>query len=441
MKSFQILVFISLFNLNLFSEIFSYTIFKENKIVGYSNLEIYNSMIIERTLFIDGFSKEYNLSKTNIKENSFKCYKYYSDRALPERIESNNGILKKSFYDKLLKYKIKPYDFIGVENILTVSYLGGIKKDSVFNFNRNEFLNVKRNGNEYIFGFGAYSIFYKNGIIDSVYYFNYRYIKNDKIFEIKNPYSINVNRMYRPENFYKKKNRRFIELKYTNILLSYNDQRNTVVLITPFTFTSDMFGNISNSITPFTQLQISENLDIPTVIFEFKNKELNSVNIEKAINEIFDFLKRDFKKVYLLSFNHFFLYLNIENFDRVILINPPLKDIKIWAEDFYKKISFKNNYLFRNYEKFLKYEIVDTTMTFDEIELFYKKRSDFLFIFSKDILEKEDIDRTFELKGKVYFIKNVDRRLNSYYKYDLWSYENNLMIDKKIFSFLNDLIK
>ncbi|MEJ5306885.1 MAG: hypothetical protein WHT27_01115 [candidate division WOR-3 bacterium] len=441
MKFFEILIFLFLLNWNLFSETFSYTIFKGNKIVGYSNFEINNSLIIERTLFIDGFSKEYNLSKTSIKENTFKCFKYYSDMAFPEFIEYNNGILKKTFHDKILKYKIKPYDFFGIENILTVSYLGGIKKDSVFNFNRNEFLSVKRYGNRFIFGVGEYSIFSKDGTIDSLYYFNYKYIKNETTVDIKNPYHIVLNKIFKPESFYKKKNRKFTELKHTKILLSYNDKTNTVVLITPFTFTSDKFGNISNTIIPFTQLQISENLNLPTLIFEFKNKELDRVEIEKALKEIYDFLKKDFKKVYLLSFNHIFLYSNIENFDRIILINPPLIDLKIWAEDFYKKISFKNNYLFRSYEKFLKYEMVDTTLTIDEIELLYKKRNDLVFIFSKDILAKEEINKTFDLNGKVFFIKNVDRRLNSYYKYDLWSYENEIMIDNKIFDFLNVLLK
>ncbi|MEO0288421.1 MAG: hypothetical protein ABIN00_02140 [candidate division WOR-3 bacterium] len=441
MKFFQILIFVFLLNWNLFSDTFSYTIFKEHRIAGYSNLEINNSTIIEKTLFIDGFSKEYNLSKTQIKENKFKCYKYYSDMTLPDFIEYSDGFFKKNIGKKILKYKIKPYDFIGIENVLSVSYLGGIKRDSVFNFNRNEFLSVNRDGNKFLFGCGEYFIFNKDGIIDSVYYCNYRYVKNDITIEVKNPYSINLNKIFKAENFYKKRNRKFLELKHTKILVSYNDKKNIIVLITPFTLTSDMFGNISNTITPFTQLQISENLDIPTVIFEFKNKELDRVNIEEAIDEIYNFLKQDFKKIYLLSFNHIFLYSNVEKFDKVILINPPVENLKVWAENFYKKISLKNGYLFKSYEKFLKYEIVDTTLTFEEINRFYMKRNDLIFIFSKDLLSKNDIEKTFDLNGKVYFIKNVDRRLNSYYKYDLWSYENDLMIDEKIFSFLNDLIK
>uniref|UniRef100_A0A7C3N9P3 Uncharacterized protein n=1 Tax=candidate division WOR-3 bacterium TaxID=2052148 RepID=A0A7C3N9P3_UNCW3 len=440
MRYLQILFFTFLINLNLFPEKISYIIFKDDKIVGYSSFEIKDFVILERTIFLDGFSKEYIFSKTDVKENYFKSYRYYADKNFPDFIEFKDGILVKKIGQKIFKYKIKLNKIFGIENILTVSYLGGISEDSIFNFDRNEILKVKKDGEKFSFGFGDYSIFRSKGIIDSVFYLKYKYLKSGNNFEINNPYYLDLNYFYQPKDFFKKKNRKNIELKYTKIQISYNDENKEVLLITPFTFTSDMFGNISNLVTPFTQLQLSENLNIPTLIFEFKTKDVNPVTVKEGIKEIYEFLKKNYQKVNLLTFNHLFLFCDIEKFDKVLLINPPLEDMNLWSEDFFKKLSVEKRYLFNNYEKFLKFEVVDTTIKENEIRNFYDKKENLIFIFSKDILSKSEIEKACKLKGKIYFVKNIDRRLNSYYKYDLWSFENNVFIDQKILNFLDELL-
>lgn len=440
MRYLQLLFFTFFLTLNLFPEKITYTIFKDDKIVGYSNFEIKNFVILERTLFLDGFTKEYILSRTDVKRNHFKSYRYYADMNLPDFIEFKDGILVKKIGQKIFKYKIKPYPLFGIENILTTSYLGGILGDSIFNFDRNEILKVKKDGGKFSLSFGDYSIFKSKGIVDSVFYLDYRYVKSQNYFEIKNPYYLDVTSFFQPKDFFKKKNRKNIDLKYTKLHLSYNEPKREVLLIAPFTLTSDMYGNISNLITPFTQIQISENIDIPTIIFEFKTKEVDPNMVMEGIQEIYEFLKKRYEKVHLLTFNHIFLFCDIEKFDKVLLINPPIEDMNLWSEDFYKKLSVGNRYLFKNYEKFLKFEVIDTTIKEENIKNFYVKKENLIFIFSKDILSKSEMERVSKLNGKIYFIKNVDRRLNSYYKYDLWSYDKNIFIDQKVLNFIDHLL-
>ncbi len=429
MKIFFKFFVIFLFSI-LFSEKVSYKIIKNNKEIGISTLFIDKKMIIERNIFFDGFSREYNYIKTDLNNGNFKLFKYYADQINPDFIFFENGFLtKKIFYQKRI-YNLKKIQTFGLENILSLSYFLDFK-GRYFDFNKNIYLDLNGFENKNLKIYKSDKMF-----PDSIKYYDITFTRSEKVIKVENPYMIKLDKIFTKENFLKKSEKEKFDLKNSYLEISYNENCDTIVLITPFSFLSDIYGNISFSMMWFTTLQFSENIHYPTAIFKIKHKKINEKILKEAINEVIEFLKRRYNIMYLLSFNSQFLFYNLSSFKKVILINPPLEDLSKWSEKIFKEISKRGDFLFKNYEKYIEMENIDKSLSYSKIKTYYDKIYNPIFIFSRDILSSEENERVESLKGKIFMIKNVDRTLKSYNN----NIENGVYINSKIFDLLNQIL-
>lgn len=430
MKIFFKFFVIFLFSI-LFSERFSYRISKNNKEIGISTLFIDKKVIIEKNIFFDGFSREYNYIKTDLNNGNFKLFKYYADQIEPDFVFFENGLLTKKIFSLKKRYNLKKIQSFGLENILSSSYFLDFK-GRYFDFNKNIYLDLNGFENKNL------KIYKSDKMIpDSIKYYDITFNRSEKVIKVENPYLIKFDKIFIKEDFLKKSKKEKFDLKNSYLEISYSENCDTIVLITPFSFLSDIYGNISFSMMWFTTLQFSENIHYPTAIFKIKHKKLNESIINEAIKEVVEFLKTRYNTIYLLSFNSQFLFYNSNFFKKIILINPPLEDLSKWSEKVFKEFSKRGDFLFKNYEKYIEMENIDKSLSYSKIKTYYDKMDNPIFIFSKDILSNEEKGRIESLKGKIFIIKNVDRTLKSYNNV----IENEVYIHSKIFDLLNQIIK
>lgn len=105
----------------------------------------------------------------------------------------------------------------------------------------------------------------------------------------------------------------------------------------------------------------------------------------------------------------------------------------------FARYSVNSKYLFKSKEKFMEYEGLSPLKNKTGLASLYSAQQPVIFVFSSSVLSDAEVSAAKRIKGKVYYIKNIDRRLNSYNIYDLWSFEKNVFINRKILDFINGL--
>ncbi len=425
-----------LFPLLIFSTIY-YKITSNEKLCGYASINILSDSISEKYLWIDGFSKEYVYAKhTFYNGYKYKSLSYYKNNALPKKIEfSNNKLYRKNYLyetkiksDDIYSFVYNPFaplstiiylnkNYINKKNIIDVITGNAIKNTNFFYCSNNELYP------------------------DTIRFYNYLFVKSKKI-TINNPYNMQVNDF--SEKYKIKKHHRTIKIGSIIGEMGFNKLYDKIVIILPFDYYSDLYGNTVNS-KSYNVLQIAEHIKYPTFIFDFNNyNDLNKKNIKKSIENIYIYFKRRFKKVVLIGFNQMtnvFFYSDINA--KIIAFNPPVLKYNLYLKSMFSQLNKYNNYLFSNYNSYKNYDPFYTDLINNNfINEYNKHKNNLIIIFSKSVMNKNQLKNSEKIQCKKYYIRNIDRRLNSYIvNYDLWSFNNNRKIHRKIFDFINKILK
>ncbi|PIP14584.1 MAG: hypothetical protein COX48_00010 [bacterium (Candidatus Stahlbacteria) CG23_combo_of_CG06-09_8_20_14_all_34_7] len=444
----MILLIFLLFPALLFSnELYYYIVSRDDVPTAYSEIYYAKNKIIERVLWFDGYSKEYSETKIDFENKiEYSSEIYYEDNKLPIKYTLTDGIFEKRLNDKIIKMHIdKDIKFVHKNsNLMLFLYFINENKEECVIFNCDkmnyfkpyaENLNLKIKGNEYKIFKG------KNSVIDSAYIYNFQIRKSKTSLTIQNPYRINISKVFTERDFNKKKHHIAFSNKEFSGEISYDYKSDTIIVILPFSFSSDYNGNIS-SMKSFSSKQISENLMYPVLSLQLNLKSKMRHKLAKMIILLEEELKNSYSNIVFIAFNDLCIDLAKSKVkSRKIYINPPVLSIKEWSKVMFEKYSAKHKYMFSNISNFILYESLDTSITEEDIIETYSKSQNTYYLFSKTVMNNSEIKNAGKIKGDVFYIKNIDRRLNSYNIYDLWSFESDIQINKKIFNLINGIIK
>ena len=424
-----------------------YIIYRGDAPAAYSEITSNGNKFKERVLWFDGYSKEYSETELTIDGKiKYSSEIYYENDKLPIICNLNDGRFEKRMSDRLIKTTIdSDIDFM-LKNSNIALFLSGLcrkngefkifdidKMKSFETFVSDKFVKIKDK---------EYKIFRgKNTILDSGEIYGLKIIKSKTPISIVNPYTVNLSKIYTEDDFVKKKHHLYYDYGSFFGEVSYDRQSDTVIVILPFSFSSDYNGNL-NSIKSYTVRQIAENLKYPVLSLQFNMQRTSRKDLAGRIKDLEKELLRAYSRVIFIGFNDICIDLAESGVSgRKIFINPPLMGIKEWSEMMFVKYSAKSYYLFSSAAKLNEYEAIDTLITEKKIFESYSKSKDSYYIFSKSVLSEKELAKSKKIAGTVFYIKNIDRRLNSYNIYDLWSFEKNILINQKIFSLIGGIIK
>ncbi|MDD3802950.1 MAG: hypothetical protein PHW02_01005 [bacterium] len=425
-----------------------YSIYRDGNLAAKSAIEYSTGSISERVLWVDGFSKEYTETDfTLFNEIKYSSKTYYENDKLPLTYTLDGTFIKKYTPARETRIKIKSdINFVHRNtniNMLVVLSALSSKKINYFDCDKNSYGEALLKNRELMLSNAKAIIFgCKNAGFDSAYVYGFKIVREKEALNIKNPYTFNISGIHTEDDFERKK--RHIQFSYDCFSgeIAFDEIEDTIVVVLPFTCSSDYDGNIGNFIKPFTMKQIAENIPYPVLSLEIDFGLSDGTDLPEKILLLERELGKSYGKIIFIAFNDLCVDLaKSKAQSRKILFNPPLLNIDEWSRMVFNKYSAKKKYLFSNYEKFREFEMLNRFSSEMKLSELYSSLENSSFIFSKSAMTQSELDKASEIKGTIYYIKNIDRRLNSYNIYDLWSFEESIFISKKVLDFINGLIK
>jgi len=440
-------LFLLLIPLIAFSDETQYfSIFRGEERVAVSEIISSKGKISERVLWLDGFSKEYTESFISLTETpEYSSKTYYENDKLPIIISLRGNRFEKRFSDKLISTSLREeVEFIHRNSniILFLSFAKGInKKINCYDSDRMENFTAEFiKGEIYVDGKDIGDYYAGKSLLDSAKLFGLKIVREKEKILVKNPYTINLSKIYTEDDFTLKK--RHIQFSFDCFEgeIAFDKPSDTLVVILPFSFSSDMNGNSGSSIRPFTVLQIAEYIKSPALLLQISLKPEERTKLPQKIADIEKELLKSYGRVLFIAFNDICIDLAESRVKSdKIMINPPLPEVSEWSDMMFARYSVNSKYLFKSKEKFMEYEGLSPLKNKTGLASLYSAQQPAIFVFSSSVLSDAEASAAKRIKGKVYYIKNIDRRLNSYNIYDLWSFEKNVFINRKILDFINGL--
>ncbi|MGE3063136.1 MAG: hypothetical protein AB7T10_05830 [bacterium] len=426
----------------------NYSIYREGKLIAVSEITADKNSLFERVLWLDGYSKEYTETKTSFGDYlKYSSKTYYENNKIPLIYSLNGTNLEKRLSEKNVSISLlDKTDYIKRNSSIALflySLTSMKQKLYSFDLDRNTYFYSEYDGKSVKIKDESFRVFKsKNFAFDSAFIYGLKIIREKNPVPLKNPYSINFSKIYTEDDFTLKKRHILFSFDCFSGELSYDNLKESVVVILPFSFSSDYNGNIGGSIKPYTSRQIAEYLTCPVISLQIDLDRESRCELPERINKLEKELKSAYSEIIFIAFNDICIDLCRSKINsKKILINPPLTQLNEWERMMFAKYSAKKEYLFTSFGKFKAFEAMDSSIEVDDLSNLYAKSGDAYLILSRTVMTKEEVSAAERMKNKAYYIKNIDRRLNSYNIYDLWSFENNIFVNKKVLGFINSLIK
>lgn len=421
----------------------SYTIYYKNSESGKYYIEYNYPDIVERVLWTDGFSNQYNESLHSFNAGySMKSYAYIRDNAYPNTVIYSGNVIEKRIGSITTKsvMKEKPDIIMDMSCPLgSIIYINNSLDKLIYNVTKDKYIKVNNREGEVAFIDNiALSIFGNEFYPDSIHWSHYRFIKNKSNYNVVNPFrmkSKNLSKEYFKQKQIQKK------LRIGNIIgeISMNGKERHIAVILPFDLRSDRYGN-TYSDKPYTTYQLAQRINGAVFIFDFLGlKTLTYDEMKKQIAMIEEYFSTYYDDVTFIAFNDMCpMVIEATENAFIIAINPPLCTYNNYEAIMYAKLNKNSDFIYSSLYSFRQYNVFHNAYFSANFIDEYNNTERLKILVSYDVLDVAEIQGLKDIQGKYTKISNIDRRLNSYIiEQDLFSYKRVPIISESIIKYLN----